>query len=451
MIAYNIDYSTCVKSEAVDDKYCHIIEWSTHVNCKHDAIYDEKTCICEDYKYRFLKQEYGMGVLPTIIQNLLDARKKTRALMKDLYKDINEMKDPDEIVKTKEFIKVLNTRQLSLKVSANSMYGAMGVPDDKGYLPFKTGARSVTAKGRENLLKAEKYLQREYGCRVIYEDTDSCYTTFPTVTDPVELWKLAEQIEQDLIDNKVFPPPMKLEFENAVYGKFLILTKKRYMWLEVSRDGILSDKIGKKGVLLARRDVCNFVRDMYENTTTSIFNHVDTRDILYSIVQKFNECMSSAITYKEFIITKQVGDKDSYKKKELTDDPIKRAKRLRDLNCSVQEFHEKSLPAPVQLAHKMRRRGIRVEPGDRIDYVITGPPKAKLFAKLEDPVYQQKYGNIIRIDYLYYIHLSSQLDQLLEVAFGIKNFVKSQHKLRMSKMKVLKQLQNLHQVELHFE
>ena len=49
------------------------------------------------------------------------------------------------------------------------------------------------------------------------------------------------------------------------------------------------------------------------------------------------------------------------------------------------------LPAQVQLAEKMRRRGLRVDAGSRIEYVVTtnGGPKAKQFEKLEDPDYQK--------------------------------------------------------------
>ena len=64
----------------------------------------------------------------------------------------------------------------------------------------------------------------------------------------------------------------------------------------------------------------------------------------------------------------------------------------------------KCLPAQVQLAEKMRRRGMRVDAGSRIEYLVTtnGGLKAKQFDKLEDPLYQQEHSNLVKIDYLYY-------------------------------------------------
>jgi DNA polymerase elongation subunit (family B) len=109
-----------------------------------------KTVMCEERKYRFLKEP--KGVIPTVLQNLLDARKNTRIDIKNNYKLIDEYKNKlktidneDEIENIKKNIreledlnKVLDKRQLSYKVSANSMYGIMGVK--KGLLPFMAGA-----------------------------------------------------------------------------------------------------------------------------------------------------------------------------------------------------------------------------------------------------------------------------------------------------------------------
>jgi len=117
----------------------------------------------------------------------------------------------------------------------------------------------------------------------------------------------------------------------------------------------------------------------------------------------------------------------------LPEDPKKREKRLKDLGCTEQEYTLYALPAQVQLAEKMRRRGLRVEAGERIEYVITNPSniKGKLFQKIEDPNYVKAHPNLIEIDYFYYIKLcSNPIDQLLSVAYGIDNYVWDQYKER---------------------
>ena len=64
---------------------------------------------------------------------------------------------------------VLDKRQLAYKISANSMYGAMGV--QRGYLPFLPGAMCTTAKGRESIQKAADYVQKKHQGKIIYGDS----------------------------------------------------------------------------------------------------------------------------------------------------------------------------------------------------------------------------------------------------------------------------------------
>ena len=102
----------------------------------------------------------------------------------------------------------------------------------------------------------------------------------------------------------------------------------------------------------------------------------------------------------------------------------------------------------------MRRRGLRVDPGSRIEYVVTtaGGPKAKQFEKLEDPDYQSKYASVVPIDYLYYVkNLINPLDQALEVAYGMKKFTDTQYKRRIKKYIWLRQLEEVFAPSLTFD
>ena len=217
IIAYNIDYHTWVPDDSdIPDSECHVMEWQDCVSCCHDPkviraveltkyITSEQEIIksmrdkrnktldklrkkelmnditlkleelkpyvkersdlnkskskfpmcCKRY-YRFLKEP--RGVLPTVIQNLLDARKHTRKVdMVNCYKKIDKLKadiDVDhsiEINDLKTLLNILDKRQLAYKISANSMYGAMGVR--KGYLPFMPGAMVTCYMGRVNIEK----------------------------------------------------------------------------------------------------------------------------------------------------------------------------------------------------------------------------------------------------------------------------------------------------------
>ena len=238
------------------------------------------------------------------------------------------------------------------------------------------------------------------------------------------------------------------------------------MSLACGRDGIVGDSIEKKGVLLARRDNSKWVRDVYAKVIHMIFDRKSKDEVCFEIINEFNKVCAGSHTQKDFIVTKSVGEISDYKIRDLPQDSKKLSKRLKELNFNdevidifIRDLDSKTgeklkahenlikqdafrqyvslqLPAQVQLAEKMRRRGLRVDPGSRIEYVVTtnGGPKAKQFEKLEDPDYQKKYNNIVKIDYLYYIkNLINPLDQALEVAYGITKFTDQQHKLRLRK------------------
>lgn len=196
IIAYNIDFSTLVTDDSIPDEKCNVMTWGDHISCKDDpkvirknklSTYIEtqqkiikslrekrdksvnklirqdivkeiaekvedlkpyikersnitktlsKNVMCAERNYRFLKEP--KGVIPTILQNLLDARANTRVEIKKHKKEIELLTDQDKINELKLLNNVLDKRQLAYKISSNSMYGSWGVR--KGYLPFMPGA-----------------------------------------------------------------------------------------------------------------------------------------------------------------------------------------------------------------------------------------------------------------------------------------------------------------------
>ena len=66
------------------------------------------------------------------------------------------------------------------------------------------------------------------------------------------------------------------------------------MYKSCGRDGVVDNKIGKKGVLLARRDNSVFIRNLYEKIIIKIFDNEDRDDILYFILQEFNKLCSNS-------------------------------------------------------------------------------------------------------------------------------------------------------------
>ena len=505
IIAYNIDYSTWVTDPRVPDDKCHVMEWEDHIYCEHDPkiirrnelnekieqltmvtkelrglkalrnpdaknkkesdllnkkmfdprirvkerelklLRDERSEImkskpkfpmCEKRKYRFLKEP--KGILPTVINELLTRRKLVRKGAKAIAAkaDRNTMSE-EEIFALDAQLDVLDKRQLSLKISANSMYGIMGV--QKGMLPFMPGAMCTTFKGRENIGKVATSIVNDHGGNLIYGDTDSNYVSFPDVTTAAETWDRSEKVAAEI--TKMFPPPIVLEFEEEIYWRFFILTKKRYMYKACLRDGVVSDKIGKKGVLLARRDNCKFIRDTYENVIRMIFDRVPRDEILFAVMERIHLLFSNSLPTTDFVVTKAVGgwngcqaeaevDENGticgkvgdYKVALLSTNAEEReAQILHKGATDVKDYYAKCLPPAVQLAIRMQSRGERVDAGSRLEYVVTdtGGHNAKQGQKIEEVSYFQRHKDHLHIDFYYYLkQLVNPLDQVLNTAFG---------------------------------
>lgn len=499
IIAYNIDYSTLVIDPNIPDSDCHVMEWQDCIGCEHDKTIRKtkpKHVMCEKRYFRFLKEP--KGVMPTVLQNLLDARAHTRKQIKVIIKildnkdiDEKEHKMVEELIpdvlkiltnkkkipsqrkdELKTLTEVLEKRQLAYKVSANSMYGAMGVT--RGYLPFMPGAMATTAMGRKNIGIVAETIPKKFGGKLIYGDTDSNYIVFPHLETAAENWDHAVHVAAEV--TKMFPAPICLEFENEIYWRFFILTKKRYMYKKCMRDGIVDEKIGKKGVLLARRDNSMFIRNAYETLIMMVFNRKTREEILFYVIDIINKLCSHFYSYKDFVVTKSIGshgggqvvpfiNEKGQKKGKMGDytvpllstDPKERERQFKLKNCNNgKDYYTHCLPAVVQLAERMRQRGQRVDPGTRLEYVISdqGGHKAKQYVKVEDAIYFSQHSSVLKLDYMYYLKLmANPFDDVLNVLYNVddgsknafqKDFVLKQYKFRLNvRTKVLDELKDL--------
>lgn len=192
MQAYNLCYSTLA--------------------CPQDAAkLDPSKYKKSDNGHIFVHSHVKKGILPTILGELLSARKRAKRDMKNA---------PTEFEKA-----VQNGRQLALKVSANSVYGFTGA--GVGQLPCLPIASSVTSYGRFLLEKTKEFVEQtytvangyEFDAEVIYGDTDSVMVKFgnDNVKDTFPL-----AIEAADKCSKIFPEPILLEFEKVYYPYLLM-------------------------------------------------------------------------------------------------------------------------------------------------------------------------------------------------------------------------------------
>lgn len=192
MQAYNLCYSTLVAPRDVHKTDSSLFKTS-------------------DNGHTFVHSHVKKGILPTILEELLAARKRAKKDMKNA---------PTEFERA-----VQNGRQLALKVSANSVYGFTGAT--VGQLPCLPIASSTTSYGRHLLEKTKEFVEQKYtkangfehDAQVIYGDTDSVMVKFGTKT-VADTFPLA--LEAAAKASEVFPKPIELEFEK-VYFPYLLM------------------------------------------------------------------------------------------------------------------------------------------------------------------------------------------------------------------------------------
>ncbi|TVU48426.1 hypothetical protein EJB05_08062, partial [Eragrostis curvula] len=312
----------------------------------------------------FVKPELQKGILPEILEELLAARKRAKA-------DLKEAKDPFEKA-------VLDGRQLALKISANSVYGFTGAT--VGQLPCLEISSSVTSYGRQMIEHTKKLVEDkfttlggyEHSAEVVYGDTDSVMVQFG-VSTVEEAMKLGREAA-DYISG-TFTKPIKLEFEK-VYFPYLLISKKRYAGLYWTNPEKF-DKMDTKGIETVRRDNCLLVKNLVTECLHKILIDRDVPGAVQYVKNTISDLLMNRVDLSLLVITK-------------------------GLTKTGEDYAVKS--AHVELAERMRKRDAATAPtvGDRVPYVIIKAAKgAKAYEKSEDPIYV--LDNNIPIDPQYYL------------------------------------------------
>ncbi|KAB1210534.1 DNA polymerase delta catalytic subunit [Morella rubra] len=347
MMAYNLCYCTLVTPEDV-----------RKLNLLPECM--NKTPSGET----FVKSNLQKGILPEILEELITARKRAKA-------DLKEAKDPLEKA-------VLDGRQLALKISANSVYGFTGAT--VGQLPCLEISSSVTSYGRQMIEHTKKLVEDkftmlagyEHNAEVIYGDTDSVMVQFGV--DTVEAAMNLGREAAEYISG-TFIKPIKLEFEK-VYYPYLLISKKRYaglLWTNPDK----FDKMDTKGIETVRRDNCLLVKNLVNECLHRILIARDIPGAVQYVKNTISDLLMNRMDLSLLVITK-------------------------GLTKTGDDYEVKA--AHVELAERMRKRDAATAPnvGDRVPYVIIKAAKgAKAYEKSEDPIYVLE--NNIPIDPQYYL------------------------------------------------
>ncbi|KAF8972660.1 ribonuclease H-like domain-containing protein [Flammula alnicola] len=297
MMAHNLCYTTLVEKSTID-----------RLNLVKDVDY-----IQTPNNDLFVTAAKRKGLLPTILEDLISARKRAKA---DLKKETDPFKRA-----------VLDGRQLALKeslflkipISANSVYGFTGATIGK--LPCLPISSSVTAYGRQMIEKTKREVEAEYctatghshDAEVIYGDTDSVMVKF----GPTDLSKvMALGREAAALVTAKFIKPINLEFEK-VYYPYCLLT--------------------------VRRDNCRLVSTVIETCLHKMLIDQDVKGAEEFTKRIISDLLQNKVDMSQLVITKAL---------------------------SKTEYAGKQ--AHVELAERMKQRDAGSAPalGDRVAYVI---------------------------------------------------------------------------------
>ena len=338
----------------------------------------------------------GEAIMPSILKELLKARKDTRKLIPQ---------QSDEFMKN-----VLDQRQLGYKVTANSLYGQCGAKTSTFY--EKDIAACTTAIGRKLLTFAKKIIEECYGNKIcdtknygkvktnaeyIYGDTDSVFFTFNLETldgKPIrgkEALEITIEIAQEAghLASSFLKGPHDLEYEKT-FMPFCLLSKKRYVGMLYETDPN-KGKRKEMGIVLKRRDNAPIVKDIYGGIIDILMKKQNIQEAIDFLRSCLQNIVDEKYAMDKLIITK-----------------------------SLRSFYKN----PKSIAHKVlsdritaRDPGNKPSSGDRIPfvYIATKNKTALQGEKIETPTFIKE--NSLKIDYSFYI--TNQIMKPVQQVFAL--------------------------------
>ena len=297
----------------------------------------EKDCVFIQYK------DGRKGIIADVLDMLLKQRKNTRKKIEyktittnngklyagicsnrgDCYEVYNIeantkiLIQKDNITDIKETYNifeqdVLDALQVAYKVTANSLYGQIGAKTSSIYL--KEIAACTTATGRNMIMLAKDYVERNYDAEVIYGDTDSIFCKFP-LTDKngnavfgKEALQYAIDIGKDVEKHinvpEIMPNPQKLNYEKCLYP-FILFSKKRYVGNLYETD-ITKYKQKSMGIVLKRRDNAQIVKKIYGGVINIILEKQDLDGSIVFLQDELSNLVDGKTSIKDLIITKSL-------------------------------------------------------------------------------------------------------------------------------------------------
>ena len=351
------------------------------------------------------------GLIPQILEYLLNARKSTRKKIKfktvatnsKEYSGIFNKSTGEIITENNETIminekdiltitdtysefekKILDGLQQAFKVTANSLYGQLGAKTSDIY--YKEIAASTTAVGRERLIMAQKFCEDTSNYpqimnngetiylknKIVYGDTDSVFVNFQCLDKDGNTLagRAARKKSIDLaiytekkIQSEILRAPQNLEYEKT-FDPFILISKKRYVGNLYEHD---PDKFKRKsmGIVLKRRDNAPIVKVIYGGIIDIIMKEKDIKPATVFLRKSLRKLIKGFYPQESLIITKTLS---SYYKDPQRIAHRVLADRIGDRDPGNKPNVNDRIPyIYIQTGKKVKLQGDRIETPDYIN------------------------------------------------------------------------------------
>ncbi|KAJ9328250.1 hypothetical protein DTO027B5_1745 [Paecilomyces variotii] len=294
----------------------------------------------------YAKPEIRKSLLAKMLTEILETRVMVKSGMKVDKED-------------KTLQRLLNNRQLALKLIANVTYGYTSA-SFSGRMPCSEIADSIVQTGRETLEKAIALIHsvERWGAEVVYGDTDSLFV-YLKGRSREQAFDIGEEIAKTVTEMN--PRPIKLKFEK-VYHPCVLLAKKRYVGFKYERRDQVEPEFDAKGIETVRRDGTPAEQKIEEKALKILFKTADLSQVKRYFQNQCAKIMQGRVSIQDFCFAREV---------------------------RLGTYSEKGLPPPGALISVKRMlQDPRLEPqyGERVPYVvITGAPGSRLIDRCVAP------------------------------------------------------------------
>ncbi|KAM3071522.1 DNA polymerase zeta [Clarireedia jacksonii] len=294
----------------------------------------------------YTKPQIRKSLLAKMLGEILETRVMVKSGMKSDQED-------------KALQRLLNNRQLALKLIANVTYGYTSA-SFSGRMPCSEIADSIVQTGRETLEKAIALIHsvKRWGAEVVYGDTDSLFISLKGRSKD-EAFDIGNEIAKTV--TSMNPRPVKLKFEK-VYLPCVLLAKKRYVGFKYESKTQVEPEFDAKGIETVRRDGTPAEQKIEEKALKLLFRTADLSQVKSYFQEQCEKIMKGSVSIQDFCFAREV---------------------------KLGTYSEKGPPPPGALISTKRMlEDARAEPqyGERVPYVvITGAPGARLIDRCVSP------------------------------------------------------------------